>query len=365
MGTEKCLLFGVCPKLTAYHTLKEMATNCSLYREKIPSAIKEFAAEKGIEWSCTSNGDFQDTFKLTYDKANRFITIYYKKNGLTSISHQGSNKTSKLGEECCEYIISKTSLPDSIHKTFSIKNSNLKNYEYFKTEIGDEHIVILNSNDTNVLERIKVKDDTGATITVTIYKNATLFFQGAITPLFVSLMNAALLWMLDDVDENNSIIGLKNVSCNIESDVTKHIDHIEKLKPDGDVMIKMIESSLQLVNSGISVSDYGCYTFGVLKAIEGILKLRIQEDVYIFENFGDYFIINKNKGTYHFKTSLYDEQPNLKKALEKAYNHFHKYRHSTFHVDDQIETTKILNYSEAMSIIVDSIHIINEICNNW
>lgn len=342
-----------------------MAINCSLYREKIPSAIKEFAAEKGIEWSCTSNGDFQDTFKLTYDKANRFITIYYKKNGLTSISHQGSNKTSKLGEECCEYIISKTSLPDSIHKTFSIKNSNLKNYEYFKTEIGDEHIVILNSNDTNVLERIKVKDDTGATITVTIYKNATLFFQGAITPLFVSLMNAALLWMLDDVDENNSIIGLKNVSCNIESDVTKHIDHIEKLKPDGDVMIKMIESSLQLVNSGISVSDYGCYTFGVLKAIEGILKLRIQEDVYIFENFGDYFIINKNKGTYHFKTSLYDEQPNLKKALEKAYNHFHKYRHSTFHVDDQIETTKILNYSEAMSIMVDSIHIINEICNNW
>lgn len=342
-----------------------MAINCSLYREKIPSAIKEFAAEKGIEWSCTSNGDFQDTFKLTYDKANRFITIYYKKNGLTSISHQGSNKTSKLGEECCEYIISKTSLPDSIHKTFSIKNSNLKNYEYFKTEIGDEHIVILNSNDTNVLERIKVKDDTGATITVTIYKNATLFFQGAITPLFVSLMNAALLWMLDDVDENNSIIGLKNVSCNIESDVTKHIDHIEKLKPDGDVMIKMIESSLQLVNSGISVSDYGCYTFGVLKAIEGILKLRIQEDVYIFENFGDYFIINKNKGTYHFKTSLYDEQPNLKKALEKAYNHFHKYRHSTFHVDDQIETTKILNYSEAILIIVDSIHIINEICNNW
>ena len=178
-------------------------------------------------------------------------------------------------------------------------------------------------------------------------------------------MNAALLWMLDDVDENNSIIGLKNVSCNIESDVTKHIDHIEKLKPDGDVMIKMIESSLQLVNSGISVSDYGCYTFGVLKAIEGILKLRIQEDVYIFENFGDYFIINKNKGTYHFKTSLYDEQPNLKKALEKAYNHFHKYRHSTFHVDDQIETTKILNYSEAISIIVDSVHIINEICNNW
>lgn len=342
-----------------------MATNCSLYREKIPSAIKDFAEKKGIEWSCTSEKDFEDTFKLTYDKANRFITIHYKKNGLTSIYHQGSNKTSKLGEECCEYIISKTSLPDTVHKTFTIRNCNLGNYEYFKEEIGDEHIVIIKTNDASVSERIKVKDDTGATITVTIYKNATLFFQGAVTPLFISLINAALQWMLYVVDNNNSIIGLKNVSCNIESDVTKHIDHIEKLKPDGDVMIKMMETSLQLVNSGISVSDYGCYTFGVLKAIEGILKLRIQEDVSTFDNFGDYFILNKSKGTYHFKTHLYDGQPNLKKALEKAYNHFHKYRHSTFHVDDQIETTKILNYSEAMSIIFDSIHIINEICNNW
>lgn len=342
-----------------------MATNCSLYREKIPSAIKEFAEEKGIEWSCTSEKDFQDIFKLTYDKANRFITINYKKNGLTSISHQGTNKTSRLGEECCEYIISKTSLPDTVHQTFTIRNCNLENYEYFKEEIGNEHITIIKTNDGSVLERIKVKDDTGATITVTIYKNATLFFQGAVTPLFVSLINAALQWMLHDVDNNNSIIGLKNVSCNIESDVTKHIDHIEKLKPDGDVMIKMIETSLQLVNSGISVSDYGCYTFGVLKAIEGILKLRIQEDFFTFENFGDYFILNNNKGTYYFKTDFYDEQPKLKIAMEKAYNHFHKYRHSTFHVDDQIETTKILNYSEAMSIIVDSIDIINEICNNW
>lgn len=342
-----------------------MATNCSLYREKIPSVIKEFAEEKGIEWSCTSEKDFQDIFKLTYDKANRFITINYKKNGLTSISHQGTNKTSRLGEECCEYIISKTSLPDTVHQTFTIRNCNLENYEYFKEEIGNEHIAIIKTNDGSVLERIKVKDDTGATITVTIYKNATLFFQGAVTPLFVSLINAALQWMLHDVDNNNSIIGLKNVSCNIESDVTKHIDHIEKLKPDGDVMIKMIETSLQLVNSGISVSDYGCYTFGVLKAIEGILKLRIQENFFTFENFGDYFILNNNKGTYHFKTDFYDEQPKLKIAMEKAYNHFHKYRHSTFHVDDQIETTKILNYSEAMSIIVDSIDIINEICNNW
>ena len=342
-----------------------MAINCSLYREKIPSAIKEFAENRGLEWHCTSKQDSQDTFKLTQGKANAFITVYYKKNGLTSISYQGSNRTNKLGEECCEYVISKASLPDTYHQTFTIRNANFDNYDYFKSEIGEENISVENTNDTSVHERIKVKDETGAAITVTMYKNATLYFQGNITPLFVSLMNAALQWMLAEENENVSVIGLKNVSCDVDCDIAKHIQHIDKLKPDGNVLIKMIETSLQLANSGIAVSDYGCYTYGILKGIEGIIKLRLFEDVPPFENFGDYFIYDKHTGTYKFKQSFYDAKIELKRSLEKAYTHFNKYRHSTFHVDNQIETTKILSYSEAISILYDSLDVINELCDHW
>ena len=341
-----------------------MAINCSLYREKIPSAIKEFAENKGLLWCCTSTKEFQDTFQLVQGKAKVFITVYYKKNGLTSISHQGSNKTNKLGEECCEYIISKTSLPDTYHQTFTIRNANIDNYDYFKSEIGDENINVENTKDTSIHERIKVKDKTGATIMVTMYKNTTLYFQGNITPLFVSLMNAALQWMLTDENEK-SVIGLKNVSCNVDCDVTKHIQNIDKLKPDGNVMIKMIKTSLQLANSGIVVSDYGCYTYGVLKAIEGVIKLRLLEDVPPFDKIGDYFIYDKHTGTYKFKQTFYDTKIELKRSLEKAYTHFNKYRHSTFHVDDQIETTKILSYSEAISILYDSLDVINDLCNHW
>lgn len=313
----------------------------------------------------TSEKNSQDTFKLSHGKANVFITVYYKNNGLTSISHQGANKTNKLGEECCEYVISKTSLPNTYHQTFTIRKANINNYDYFKSEIGDENITVENINDTTIYERIKVNDETGATITVTLYKNATLYFQGAITPLYVSLMNAALQWMLSYDDGKSSIIGLKNVSCDVDCDVSKHIKNIDKLKPDGNVMIKMIETSLQLANSGIAVCDYGCYTYGVLKAIEGIIKLKLLEDVTPFDNFGDYFVYDKETRTYKFKSELYDSQVELKRSLEKAYTHFNKYRHSTFHVDAQIETTKILSYDEAISILYDSLSIINNLCNHW
>lgn len=54
-----------------------MAINCSLYREKVPSAIEEFARLKGLEFNWTSKRDDQDTFKLSKGKTNSFVTIYY------------------------------------------------------------------------------------------------------------------------------------------------------------------------------------------------------------------------------------------------------------------------------------------------
>lgn len=338
-----------------------MAINCSLYREKVPSAIEEFARLKGLEFNWTSKRDDQDTFKLSKGKTNSFVTIYYKKNGLTSISC--SNKSAEFGDECCNYVIESTSLPDTVRQTFTIKRANIDNFEYFKLDIGGT-IVVLNTNDVNVHERIRVSDKTGASITVTLYKNATLLIQGAVTPLFVSIMNAALQSMMI-FESTTSVIGLKNVSCDIECDVSKHIEHIDRIRPDGDVIIKMMETSLQLPQSGIKVNDYGCYTYGVLKAIEGLLKLRLLEDVPQFDNFGDYFVRDDRTKTYKFKSTLYDSHAELKRALEKAYTHFRKYRHSTFHVDDQIETSKLLTYSEAITVLYDSLAVINNLCSHW
>ena len=91
------------------------------------------------------------------------------------------------------------------------------------------------------------------------------------------------------------------------------------------------------------------------------------QDVTAFNDFGDYFEKNRETGAYVFKTtcSLYDATPRLKHAMERAYTFFNTNRHSTFHVDDMIDTTRVLDYSEAISIIEQSFVHINAICSNW
>ena len=73
-----------------------MATNCSLYRDKIPDALmKSFIEKEGnASFTQTTNREDQDVYKVTVGTANCFVNIYYKVNGLTSISYQSSNKLS-------------------------------------------------------------------------------------------------------------------------------------------------------------------------------------------------------------------------------------------------------------------------------
>ena len=69
-----------------------------------------------------------------------------------------------------------------------------------------------------------------------------------------------------------------------------------------------------------------------------------------------------------FKSGIgtYDNNLHLKQALEQGYSFFNQHRHSTFHVDSfNVETSRTLEYDEAVNIIKDCLVIINNICNNW
>lgn len=347
-----------------------MATNCSLYRDRIPKALDEFvSSESGATYIQTTNREDQDVFKITVGNANCFLNIYYKNNGLTSVSFQSSKKLNDLGERCVDFVIRKTSLPDTLHKTFTITKSNAEQWEWFKEAIV-EHFTIeqLNTNDPNVKERIKVCDNSGAEATVTMYKNETFYMQGRVTPMFVSLICTSLEWLpTNDNQSVNSCLNLQNSAITINEDPLAHIKNIVVLMPAGEVLVKSIRTTLQLVNSGIVVSDYSCYTFGLLRAMEGIIKMRLLEDTVIIDDFGELFYKKRSTNTFHFRLTcgIYDERPALKRAIEHAYTFYNSNRHSTFHIDDQIETTRILTYNEAIMLIQEGLGLINEVCNNW
>ena len=317
----------------------------------------------------TSKREEQDVYKITVDKANCFITVYYKQNGLTSISYQSPKKLQQLGQRCIDFIIDKSSLPDTLHKSFTIRDSKVEQYPFFKEAIKEVlSITEVEIKDKSVNERIQVADKSGATLTLTLYNNGTLFFQGRITPLFVTLIGFALEWMVKDESlKLENCIDLHNMVVAFDENPCAHIRNHTIFQNEAEILLRLIRTSLQLANSGIVVSDYSCYTFDILRSIEGLIKYRLLLDVPPFDDFGDFFEKDRRTNTYKFHATctIYDSYPNLKRALEHSYTFFNSNRHSTFHVDEQLDTTRILDYSEAISIIEESLNLINEICDNW
>ena len=66
-----------------------------------------------------------------------------------------------------------------------------------------------------------------------------------------------------------------SVGCIIEKDLNKHFTKIENI--EGSILEDFLKTSITLANSGVVVDDYGCYTFGIMKALDGLISKRILE----------------------------------------------------------------------------------------
>lgn len=347
-----------------------MTQNLSLFQDLIEPTIYEYVqSQEGLVVEKTSDKNGQMVFKLTKGKANAFITVYFKTNGLTSISGQGSKKTVQIADDCIEYIKGKTLIPNSEQKSFSIKNGDPSKYAELKELLSIENTVTeISTKDPYVVHRCRVLNNSRAYVTATLYTNGTFYLQGRVTSLFIEIMSLAIeiIAKTDGVSINNEL-GITNAVNQISEDLSDHIHNLAPISGDSEILSIMIKTSLQLMNSGIIVSDYSCYTFSILRSIEGLLKKRILQDTFSFTNFYELFQFDKKTKTYHFPSTniIYDNNPPLKRALERAYTFYNAYRHSSFHVDDAISTTRLFSFEEARQIILDAIQIIDDICMNW
>lgn len=174
-----------------------MAINCSLYRDKISEAINEYVkSQDGVTFELKTKTDDKDVYVLLIGNAKCYINVFYKINGLTSISSQSSKKYALLGQQCIDYVISKTSLPDTLHKTFTIDHCYVDHYEYFKTAVSESmKVEEISTKDVNVSNRFRAKDNTGSEVTITLYQNKTFLVQGRVTPLYITVICIALDWL--------------------------------------------------------------------------------------------------------------------------------------------------------------------------
>ena len=191
--------------------------------------------------------------------------------------------------------------------------------------------------------------------------------QGAVTAFYIELITEIMetissvpTEVMEDFLAIQPLVG-----CVIEKDLNKHFTKTENI--EGSILEDFLKTSIALANSGVVVDDYGCYTFGIMKALDGLISKRLLEDAPDFKDYGTYFERGKD-GNYHFLENVgtYNGNPSLKRALEKAYDFYNKNRHTTFHIDRRnLETSRTLYYDEAVNIIKDGLVIINDLCTNW
>lgn len=346
--------------------------NYSLFSDQIEDSVSEYVAtDTSLNLTVNRPTASQHVYRISRGANTGVITFYIKKTGLVSINIQGSEQLAEICERCCDYVIMKTSIPNSQKKSFSIKNCVLENFEYIKTDIDEQHGYVLKAKevaaDSNISESIIVADTHGTKVTVSIYSNGTFLMQGNVTPVFVTVMTEAIKWMLDTDNAANvsNIISLENITNTFNTDINVLIPNLSVCNDTDNIISRMVLTSVSLFNSGVIVDDYGCYTFGLLKALEGVLKLRLAVDLGMIDKLGDHFHYDSTTNSHRINTNVYDTTPHLKVAINKTYNYWRSKRHASFHADAQIAVSTLYAYEQALEVGMKALDCINEICDNW
>ncbi len=338
--------------------------------DAIETTLAEFFHDKKeIEYLFEQTNDV--TYRVSVSKADikkpGVLTIYNKQ-GLYCMDLGGTPKLLSVCTECRDFIIQHLRISSAVRQTFSIKDVDSELAEVCLACLGDNYTLSDEKGDVSDAKHYIVSDPNRSSVSVICYNNGTIFVQGAVTSLFLKVCTeiskeckgtpknvveelvkiAPLVKKRYDVDINTLVNNPKPL-------IDNHLD-------------VMVLSSVVLANSAVACYDFGPYAFGVLKAIEGLLALKLQAH---FDKDTDLFSkCYRPDGAGRQKLHINDfdapEQAALKKILEDAYNFIADNRNTSFHVKKlHVETSRILTEEEALDIIEDGLDYINGLCDNW
>jgi hypothetical protein len=127
----------------------------------------------------------------------------------------------------------------------------------------------------------------------------------------------------------------------------------------GDVIMKMLITSYTLKDIDIHLPDYSCYVFPALRAIEGVMKSILFNKGFEADNSNQYFYgVFRKEGTRYVVTDEYKSfinDNNTCRALENCYTYYNRQRHELFHVNDLVDSSKMIENKDHASQIIDKI----------
>ena len=330
----------------------------SIDRELIDAQIRNFSSSINItgpkELSKTSK---QYTIHDSKDAPNHIATlmIFYNKSGSTTLTPQGKN--TELGNSIALHIKDTCtkgsmkpvhiSFPNIEQEKFDIINS------YLIEECGATVI------EQNVLNGKKytfkgLNDDS---INLTYFTNNTLLIQGKQQFLYLDLIE-----ILSNVLDYKVVIEKQINTFDVANNINDTIDEFKMVFPSshlylGTTLVSIMSPSLVFKKIDIELTDYAAFAFPMLKGLEGFLKK-------IFLDYG-ITITKEGFGEYFNSETLYEGARNLinngkiVSSVENIYKYYKRNRHGLFHIDGNVEVSKILdNKNDANSVINSVIEII-------
>lgn len=342
--------------------------------DAIEPTIAEFFSDKpDYEYEFVEEKSYMHALKIwkvesgTRCKKPGIVTIYNKQ-GRYCLVGEGATQLRKVVEDCKDFLIEELRLPDADLRCFVLKGVERELFNAFMDIIRKE-LTIAEGKSVPTGSHFVVSDNKNSSVHITYYDTGVVRMQGVFTALFMNLITNATKELTGEdgavIEELLKIGQQKN--NRYATEITKLVNNSKPLtdyKLSGSVLASVI-----LANSNNELGDYACYSFGVLKAIEGLLALKLAAHLASdTDSIGNCFEEHPTSHLYHLRATIndFDGNPELKKYIEKAYNTYKNNRHTTFHVRKlNVEASRVLTYEDALDIIDDGLGIINGLCDNW
>lgn len=334
---------------------------------KIEMALEEFKNNnKGINIARIDNAK-EIKIEITDGTRKGILHLYRKKGGNFSHSEQGG--WIAIAENCWRHLLTKYGMQMEHCVLPSISNVEKVDFEAFLDCFKDTDDYQINNRTlpSGAEYNVEIVDKQEAKVILTYYGSKKMLIQGSVTKLLVDIVSESI----DVIPQADKLLLDKilppdlNGRALLDINIDAHIKNTEPFK--GGKIEKMINTSLVLANSGIIVDDYSCFSTSILRALDAMINGKISQVDGPVLNYYDYFEGNSSCG-YKMKESNnpFPDDTDLSQLLADAYTYYHNHRHPIAHTDHQnVETSCILTYEEAIMEIKDTLYLINKICEKW
>ncbi len=294
------------------------------------------------------------------------LNIYFLNEGTTTLHYKvGANQ--ELSFEIANFIVDNCSIKEFKSNSFYLKSIRDIDFETILEYLALENET--ESDNTSDKGRVvKIKGKQGDKITLHHFSNGAFQAQGKPRMIFndvIAILSEIMPFkdivnsQLDFYETNltaNDILGELETRLPISS---KYL--LDKVK-------SILSPSLALKKFVVELDDFSAFAFPVLRGLEGVLKQIYFDNGIVIgkDGFGDYLQIDSRGNNVSLTNSTTSKINCAKtqKAICDIYSFYNYNRHSLFHMDGTIVTSRILNRTEAESIINNALNLIESSISN-